>query len=56
MEKRGRSHVIPVDDLIAHKTDDDCECMPTTEDFLVIHNALDNREFDEIAATLEEKN
>lgn len=48
-------HVIPDGDLIEHTNDghDDrcCECMPTIkpDDLLVVHNAMDNREFDEIA-------
>lgn len=45
-------HVHPVNDLIEHNTNGkDCECRPTIkpDDLLIVHNALDNREFDEIA-------
>lgn len=43
-------HVIPVNDLIEHRTNgESCQCRPTTNDSLVRHNAIDNREFNEIA-------
>ena len=45
-------HVIPIDDKIEHVTDGtDCPCDPIRKpnELLVIHNAFDNREFDEIA-------
>lgn len=48
-------HVYPLNDLIEHKTEGtDCECMPRVNvaDYIVVHNALDNREFDEIAQEL----
>lgn len=49
-------HVVPVDDLIDHPTDDDCPCGPTIErveredgsdGWLTIHHSLDGREKDE---------
>lgn len=45
-------HVHPNNDLIEHNTDGkECECQPRIDydNHLVVHNALDNREFDEIA-------
>jgi hypothetical protein len=45
-------HVVPTDDLLEHKTKGDtCDCQPMIkpEDLLIVHNAIDNREFDEIA-------
>ncbi len=46
-------HVVPINDLIEHYTDDDCACGPATEPvprddgstgWLVTHEALDGRE------------
>jgi hypothetical protein len=48
-------HVIPKGDRIEHSRKGEaacaCECQPKIHfnDHVVIHNALDNREFDEIA-------
>lgn len=46
-------HIIPTNDVIEHNTNGkECECQPKLDhdNHLVVHNALDNREFDEIAA------
>ena len=46
-------HVVPVDDRNRHDADTSCWCGPRIEDSLhgrprlVVHNALDRREFDE---------
>ena len=49
-------HVLPNGDLIEHITSMKCECDPVRlpAELVVIHNALDNREFDEIAAGINE--
>lgn len=42
-------HVIPIKDLKEHISKGlYCHCIPRIEDNLVIHNAYDAREFDEI--------
>ena len=50
-------HVIPNNDLIEHTFGDTCECQPILrpDDMLVVHNAMDNREFDEIADEIGDK-
>lgn len=45
-------HIVPVADSIEHRTNGkSCPCRPAVkpDDSLVVHNAIDNREFDEIA-------
>jgi hypothetical protein len=48
-------HVVPQGDLIEHskqgESECDCKCQPKIllTERVVIHNAIDNREFDEIA-------
>lgn len=38
-------HVPPVDDLAAHAEDMKCWCVPeSSEDGLIVHNAMDQRE------------
>jgi len=45
-------HVLPVNDLIEHETDDDCVCGPDVEFVsggkVVSHHALDGREQTEV--------
>jgi hypothetical protein len=52
------THVIPVDDLIDHTSDDDCPCGPTVEPvvrddgstgWVHVHHSLDGREQDEVS-------
>lgn len=48
-------HVTPANDLLPHNTDDGtCLCEPKidAEGLMVVHNAWDNREFDEIAEAI----
>lgn len=49
-------HVVPVNDLVEHDTNDDCACGPTSEavhrddgsiGWLVTHHSLDGRELAE---------
>lgn len=49
-------HVIPNGDLIEHSSSIQCECDPRrdVESGVIVHNALDNREFDEIAEDFNE--
>ncbi len=50
------THAFPLEDLIEHVTDNTfCECNPRMDvaNRMFIHNALDNREFDEIAEQIE---
>ena len=53
-------HVVPVRDIIEHDIGEmhDCSCKPTLKPdaLLVVHNAMDNREFDEIAKAMESDN
>jgi hypothetical protein len=53
------THVVPVDDLIAHETTEDCVCGPTNEPvpradgstaWVIVHHSLDGREHDEAGA------
>lgn len=44
-------HVVPVNDTSSHNTSGkECDCQPVLkhDDRLVLHNAWDNREFDEM--------
>lgn len=52
----GVLHVVPVGDLIAHTSDDDCACGPTAKpvqrddgsiSWLMVHHSLDGRELPE---------
>ena len=46
-------HVTPTNDLKEHRADMSCPCKPVdTMDGLVVHNAWDGREFDEIEAEI----
>ena len=38
------THVVPVNDLREHVTNGDCWCNPITDDGVVIHNSMDERE------------
>ena len=52
-------HIYPVTDLIGHDTDsENCYCRPSVDrdDLLIIHNAIDNREFDEIEKQINGEN
>ncbi len=49
-------HVLPVGDEKEHVQSKDCACGPRIENNLVIHNAYDNREFDEIADEINDEN
>ena len=52
------NHIEPIGDLIEHNTGGgECECRPARDynNRLVIHSALDNREFDEIAEAINEQ-
>ena len=49
-------HVVPVNDLIEHQTDEDCPCGPTPElvqrfgepdRWVIVHHSLDGRELTE---------
>lgn len=44
-------HVVPVDDLIEHETDEDCVCSPTPRfgegGPVYVHHSLDGREVTE---------
>lgn len=61
----SKLHVVPVDDIIHHRTeiDDDCICGPTVEpvervdgcSWLIHHHSLDGRERDEEAEELGRK-
>lgn len=46
---RPSLHVIPVGDLVAHETTDDCPCGPTQQlnehgNWIAVHHSLDGRE------------
>jgi hypothetical protein len=48
-------HVVPRNDTHGHLTSGkECECQPriNADDLLIVHNAYDNREFDEIAESI----
>ncbi len=56
---RTWNHIYPLNDLMEHKTDNtQCDCLPRidVENRMFIHNALDNREFDEIADAIANSN
>lgn len=47
-----RAHVIPVNDLREHEAEEDCWCVPVTDDLdpnLLVHNALDGRDMNDFA-------
>lgn len=55
-------HVMPVDDLVEHETNDSCVCVPTPDPvkrddgsmgWVIIHHSLDGREIEERRAELE---
>lgn len=49
-------HVLPIDDLVSHETDESCVCRPDVEavvredgstGWLIVHHSLDGREAEE---------
>ena len=47
-------HITPVDDLRPHIESMKCLCNPIRKDNLIVHNAFDGREFDEVENYTEE--
>ncbi|MDT8311914.1 MAG: hypothetical protein RQ732_10745 [Methylophaga sp.] len=37
-------HVVPIDDLREHESNQDCWCSPSLDDGVFVHNSLDQRE------------
>ena len=47
---KNKLHIVPINDLIIHNTSfenefDNCKCNPEIEGLLVVHSAMDRREF-----------
>ena len=41
----GERHVIPLDDLRPHSETPQCWCRPTDDEGVLVHHALDRREY-----------
>jgi hypothetical protein len=37
-------HVMPTNDLLEHRSDEDCWCRPIKEDDVWVHSSMDRRE------------